>query len=320
MRVLEVDFFDGKSSHKHKLILHVKKDYVYFPQKDWVFYFHSLKISPKIANTSQSIELPNGGYCILKKEDTLSFKNSFVLRLESKMLYAIFSIFLIVSLTFLTVKYGTSWSANIIANLMPQSAYDSLGESSFKLLKDGYLQASELDEKTKTSIQNTFKKIAPKNTKLHFYRSDMLKANALALPSGDIILLDDLIKMDKDKNYNGIAGVLGHEIGHVKQKHSMKNLIKTSIIGFLSAYFIGDISSIVASIGATMIAMNYSREFEKSADKAAVQTLKKHNLPIYPLINIFKQLEGKSSKNNFFSTHPIFEERIEFLRKSQIKG
>ncbi|PID48308.1 MAG: hypothetical protein CR967_00570 [Proteobacteria bacterium] len=316
MQNFEVDFFDGISSKKESLFLHVDNNRIYFPKKNWAFSLKEIRICPKIANISQTIELPNGGHCILKKEDTLRLNNSFVFWMESKLIYSIISLVFIIGFIIFTLTYGSSWTAKIIANSMSQSAYESLGNVSFEFLEEHYLEPSELDGKIKEKIRLSFKKIAPPNAKLHFYKSPILKENALALPSGDIIMLDDLVLKDQDKSLMGIVGVLAHEIGHIEEKHSMQNIIKTSIVGFLSAYFIGDFSGTLASLGAGIVSLSYSREFEQEADKKAISIMKQHNYPITPLIKLFEALKKEEHESKLFSTHPLFKERIDFLKKS----
>ncbi len=315
METLEVDFFDGVSSRKQSLFLHVKKDGLYFPQKEWFFPFNEVKISSKIPNVSQTITLPNGGYCLLKKEDTIKFSSSFSNIIEKKGIFALISIVLIIGFIIFSLTKGSDIAGKIAAKTLPQSVSDIIGEESFEFLKEHYLKHTKIPLKTQNYLKNELKKITPKNlhVKLHFYNSPMLKANAFALPSNDIILLDGLILKDKDPQKMGIIGVLAHEIGHIQKRHSMQQIAKTSIVGMLSAYFIGDFSTFAATISTGIVSLSYSREFEKEADEIAVKLLKKQGYSTKPLANLFKALNSGKNQNKLLSTHPLTEKRIKYL-------
>ena len=59
-----------------------------------------------------------------------------------------------------------------------------------------------------------------------------------ALPGGTVILTDQLVALAK--NDDEIAGVLAHEIGHVKHRHSLKQLYRVLGIGFMISVIGGD--------------------------------------------------------------------------------
>lgn len=318
MNTFRVDFFDGKSSKKTTLTLDIHDSFIFFPEKNWKFSFDQIKVSTKIKGVSQTLNLPNGGYCSVDKNDIIELKKSFVSYMESKKTHIFISLVLIIALSLFALTYGSTWSAKIVANILPQKVSQIISKESFSFLKENYLKPTKLPNSTQTYLKNSFKKITPPSlhVKLHFFNSPILKENAFALPSGDIILLDDLVLKDKDKNLTGIIGVLGHEIGHVKRKHALQNIVKSSIVGVLSAYFIGDFSTIIATLTTGLVTLNYSREFEKEADEEAAIALKKHGYSLRPLINLFKSLKGHEIQSKLFSTHPLFKERIDFLEKS----
>lgn len=313
MDELEVYYFDGISSKKHTLLLQIDDQFLYFPEKQWKFAFKDVKISTKMKNTPQSLNLPNDlGYCIIKKEDTLQLNFSILPTLEYKKRYIFISLFIMLIFAAFVIGPGSSYFATIIANVMPQSFHQQLGQKSFEILKKDYLTPTKLSEKTQLYLQNEFQKITPNNlhVKLHFYSSKIFKANALSLPSGDIILFDDLVYKDKNEKLLGIIGVLGHEISHVKHKHAIKQLIKTASIGILFAYFIGDFSSILSTLSSTYLSLNYSQNAELQADNDAIISLKNQNYSLTPFMKLFQNLQKDISENTIFKTHPLFKDRI----------
>ncbi len=315
MQILEVDFFDGVSSQKQSLILHVKQGWVHFPQKNWQFSFEDIKISSKIPNTPQTITLPNGGYCLTKKEENIKIKSSVMFNVEKKSFFVILSIIFMIGFIVFTLTKGGDIAGKIVAKTLPQSVSQTIGTKSFDFLKEHYLAPSNLPATTKTYLKKELKKLTPNNlhVKLHFYKSKKFKANAFALPSNDIILLDDLVLKDKNPKKLGIIGVLAHEIGHIQKHHTIQQITKTSIAGMLSAYFIGDFSSMLTTVTTGLISLSYSREFEKEADEIAVKLLKKQGYSLKPLANLFKSLNTSSNQNSILSSHPLTQERIEFF-------
>jgi predicted Zn-dependent protease len=150
---------------------------------------------------------------------------------------------------------------------------------------------------------------------LHFRRG--IGINAFALPSGDIVISDELIKFSNG-DMDMIYGVLAHEKGHVVHKHSMQLIIKASMVSAIIAYFTGDISSIVASLSTSILNANYTREFEKEADAYAKKNMLKNGIDPKHLANFFIKMSKKyknSDKDSFFASHPSNKDRIEELLK-----
>lgn len=318
MKRYRVDFFDGTSSKKISLTLEVSEEFISFLEVDWQFVVEEVQLSSKLEGVSQTLTLPNGGYCVLKSDDTLSFNKSIVPFLESKLKYALMSLVLIVGVVGILLTVGSSWSAKVVASMLPQSVSKELGKQSFAFLEQNYLQPSRLSSKTKEDLAKIFYKIAPDglHVKLHFYSSTLLGANAFALPSGDIVLLDGLVELDKNEELLGIVGVLAHEIGHVKQKHTLQSIVKGSIIGILMAYFIGDYSTVITVLSTGLLTFSYSREFEREADDEAIKIMNKNNYSLKPLANLFETISQHMAfkQKEIFSTHPLFRERVEKIR------
>ena len=86
--------------------------------------------------------------------------------------------------------------------------------------------------------------------------------NAFALPGGKVFVFDALLA--KAKNPDEIAGVIAHELGHLKHRDNMKGLIYNGGTSFLIGLLFGDITGSSALIFAsrTLITSSYSREAE----------------------------------------------------------
>ncbi len=315
--VYEVDYFDGISSKKQKLEVIVDETSLQIPQKSHTFLLKDLHIPTKIPNVSQVIELPNKAHIKLDKNDSIKTRSHFVFHLENKLRYALLSIVFIGLLVGFSLSYGANASAKFISLVAPENVLDDLSKQTLVQLQKHYLKKTKLSQKTQKYLKNEFTKISPKklDLKLHFYSSDLFGANAFALPSGDIVLLDDLVELDQNPKLQGILGVLAHEIGHVQKRHSLQNLVKTSIAGAVMAYFMGDFSTVLTASITGLIGLSYSREFEQEADEVAKNILQQRGLSAKALAELFKKLD-KGGESKFLSSHPLTKDRVKFFETS----
>ena len=90
--------------------------------------------------------------------------------------------------------------------------------------------------------------------------------NAFALPGGKVYLFNGLLA--KAENADEIAGVLAHELGHLKHRDNMRGLIHNGGTSFLIGLLFGDVTGSGALIFAsrTLVTNSYSREAEQDAD------------------------------------------------------
>lgn len=143
--------------------------------------------------------------------------------------------------------------------------------------------------------------------------------NAFALPSGDIVVLDQLVELAE--NDDEVAGVIAHELGHVAYRHGLRQLIQSSVVSFVVGIYFGDVSSLAASFGALALESRYSREFEHEADAYGARSLLAAGLGSEPLAAMLERMEkahaekgGKASRESLLSSHPDTAERVARLR------
>lgn len=281
-----------------------------------------IDISSRLANTPRILKFKNGYIVhtlendrideILKEKKNKKFSTH---KLESSYKLAIFSLVMIVltSVFFLTI--GSTITAKYLSKVVPHRFEEVISTQSLKYMDKYILEKSSLSKEKKAQIQKVFDKITnnDKNYHLHFRKG--LGENAFALPSGDIVILDELVKFSKG-DMDMIFGVLAHEKGHVVYKHSTQLIIKGSIVSALVTYFTGDFSSLGATVGASLVNAKYSREFEQQADNYAKALMIKNNISPKHLADFFIKMEEKYKNlddDNFFSSHPSSKDRIKNL-------
>ncbi len=138
--------------------------------------------------------------------------------------------------------------------------------------------------------------------------------NAFALPGGQIFITTGLLKaLDAESQ---LAGVLGHEIGHVVARHGAKHLAKQQLGAMLvNAIGIaasddrqgGQQAAVIAQVVNQLVSLNYSREDELESDRLGFEfmTAAAYNPEgLVELMQIFESAESRGRPPEFLSTHP----------------
>lgn len=152
--------------------------------------------------------------------------------------------------------------------------------------------------------------------RLHFSRKAGT-VNAFALPSGDILLYQGLVR--KMEGPEELLGVLAHEAGHVSLRHGMKHLMRTALLGLFFGLAFGDVSglgSVLVDNASALTTLSYGRSDESAADSFALAALARKGLDCGALERFFSRDLGKElpAWMGFLSTHPSDEKRMERLR------
>lgn len=198
--------------------------------------------------------------------------------------------------------------------LIPETYDIEMGESFY----NQYLDYNEVDS-SKTVALNLFaKQLKLNNTKkLKFTVVESETVNAFALPDGNIIVFTGLLNLME--NYDELAGLIGHEVTHVNQRHSMKMLCR-NVSGYLFvSAILSDVNGIMAAIGDNINSLNslsYSRGFEQQADEEGLDLMLQNNINPAGMTSLFKRLQSKNEIDipQFLSSHPVTENRIDYIQ------
>jgi len=138
--------------------------------------------------------------------------------------------------------------------------------------------------------------------------------NAAALPGGHIVVFRPAITETEDAD--ALAGIVAHEIAHVRRRHVAEAMIREFGIGTLIRLFGG-------SVGANaqqLVALSYSREAEAEADRDAIQMLRRAGVSPLPTARLFEKLakeegDGLTYAAGYLDSHPASAARArEFAR------
>jgi predicted Zn-dependent protease len=151
--------------------------------------------------------------------------------------------------------------------------------------------------------------------------ADARTVNAFALPGGPIFITEGLLRLLKTEAE--LAGVLGHEIGHVIARHSSERLAKQQLTqGLLGALVVGSGDYSTAQIGqvvGSMINMSYGRDDELESDALGIRIMAETGYDPRAMIRVMEVLakaSGGSRQPEFFSTHPAPENRAERIKEA----
>ena len=166
-----------------------------------------------------------------------------------------------------------------------------------------------------------------KRTNIRYYIKvvDTDEVNAFALPGGYLYINRGLISLSETESE--LAGVIGHEIGHVVGRHGAKSLsrqlgleIITGMISGRNPTGVQRVASQLAGIGGILGMFHYSRQAEREADALAVENLRDAGYDPDGVTRFFEKLLEIKDRDpgalaTLFSTHPPSRERIENTQK-----
>jgi predicted Zn-dependent protease len=154
----------------------------------------------------------------------------------------------------------------------------------------------------------------------HFFIVNAAEVNAFAVPGGYVYVNRGLI--DRTQNLSQLAGVLGHEIGHVVRRHSVEQMEKAQganlglVLGCTLINICNSpVTEAAVNIGGTALFAKFSRDDERESDRDAVATLVRAGINPQGIPEMFQILLNERNRNSaavdsWFSTHPGEEDRI----------
>jgi predicted Zn-dependent protease len=148
--------------------------------------------------------------------------------------------------------------------------------------------------------------------------------NAYAFPGGTVVATRGILL--KLNNEAELAGLIGHELGHVNARHTAEQMSKaqltslllgvgTAIISTKSSGY-GDIAGQLGQLGAGLLLASYSRDNEREADDLGNQYMVKAGYGTQGFVGLMQMLNTLSKENPghssvLFSTHPMSDERYQ---------
>jgi predicted Zn-dependent protease len=160
----------------------------------------------------------------------------------------------------------------------------------------------------------------PFEYEFHVVEDDQI--NAFALPAGFIYVHTETIL--KARNVSELAGVVGHEVGHVARRHIAQNYNRQRNTGILQQIAVigagvaggsgaAGAVNLLGGVAGVAYLNTFGREAEADADAFAVDVLPRAGYDPRGLVSFFDTLarEGGSGGPSFLSSHPAPKDRIQ---------
>ena len=190
-----------------------------------------------------------------------------------------------------------------VARLVPASVERRLGD----VMVGDFGRNGCADPAGQAALDALLKRVDDVDPTLDVHVVRLKMVNAVTLPGGRIVVFDGLIQAAKSPDE--VAGVIGHELGHVRHHDVTEALIRQLGLSVL----LGGLEGHVGGYTNALLATAYSRAAEDGADRFALELL--HGAAISPAATagFFRRLskgaEGPERMLAYLNTHPVSADR-----------
>lgn len=335
MPSVAADYYDGHSARVHPVTLSlaggrlvVAGEHVHRAEA-----LADLHVSEPMGAAPRLVKFLDGAHCEVRDHAafaellaTSGYRDGWVVRMQERWRWAVLAVVISVAAIAAGYRWGLPAASGWLAHQVPAELLARLGDSTLSLLDDHLFAPSRLPAARQQALREAFDRLAVPGGAMpahHILYRDggRIGANAFALPDGTIVVTDQLVQLaGKDAE---ILAVLAHELGHLDQRHGLRMLIQSSIVGVVVAWYMGDVSNIAAGLPTMLLEAGYSRDHEREADQYAAALLRNNGQSPELLAGMLEKLEtahhaareaARQDPLDYLSSHPITRERVEALR------
>ncbi|THJ17094.1 MAG: M48 family metallopeptidase [Nitrospira sp. CG24D] len=214
--------------------------------------------------------------------------------------------------------FGADLLVEMAVSRIPVEWEQKLGEAAYKdflshqdVMKEGpaVKAVEEMTQRLADQIPNNRYKF-----QVTVVKSDVV--NAFALPGGYVVVFTGLMK--KADSGEEVAGVLGHELNHVLQRHGLERIVKNLGIMAVVAIIVGDQQGLIGlmrQVGVELLTLKFDRAQEMEADLTGLQLVYRAKIDPKGMITFFQKLSEKDEgRLEWLSTHPMSSARADRLK------
>jgi predicted Zn-dependent protease len=213
------------------------------------------------------------------------------------------------------IWFGLPLLADRLAPLVPSALESRIGdaaEAQIKVIFGGKTCSGAAGLAAFNKLMKEITAAADLDAPVHSGVLNTLVPNAFALPGGKVYMFSGLLA--KADNADEIAGVLAHELGHVRHRDNTRNIIYSGGTSFLIGLLFGDVTGSGAMIFASrsLINASYSREAEQRADDFAIDLMHRLGRPTKPMGELIFRVTGNQADRtlSILANHPLTEDRL----------
>ena len=329
MSDLNAYYYDGRSPEPHAVIVRFAAPRILLVQKlseQLRFRVEQINVRPRLPDQPAMVDLPDDAR--LEVGDAEAFfellqnqtgRRQWQHALESRWATIAALILLAAGFSWFVYDKGVPAMAKWVAFQIPEEIEQSISRQGLDALDQQLFKPSQLRPERRQRIRAAMDEVAEavgdgRTYSLQFRGGDM-GANAFAFPSGTIVFTDDLVRIAASTNE--LRTIMAHEIGHVREHHTMRILLQKSLLAGLAVVITGDVAavgSIAAALPKVLIDASYTREFEYEADAVAKEYLQLTGKPVSLFADIMSRIAAQSPEGpegpGWLRTHPAADERI----------
>ena len=295
-----------------------------------------VEVSARVGNIPRLLAVPQGGQYEVKDNAwvdawlaraDVATGAALTHRLESKLFYVVLALLFTLIFSWGFFSYGLpSLSKHIVDNI-PTKTDQFLAVHVLESLDKLLFKPSKLAPARQEQLRQSFAVMVSKIPASHPYQlvfrsSPKIGANAFALPSGMVVMTDELVALAE--NDQEIYAILAHEMGHVHYRHGLRTVLQSSAVLVIISLVVGDIGTsagLLATLPTLLLESKYSRNFETEADHFAFEYMQAQAIDTQHFANIMRRLtadsEAEESEFQYIASHPQTVERIRAFETGQ---
>lgn len=326
-------YYDGRTAAQHRVRLLPVRGQVWVQGEGWERHepIEQVQIGERLGIAApRVIRFADGAACEVIDDsaftewlDAIGHSESAVDLVQRSWVFAIASLAIVVAAAFAGYRWGLPWMAGRLAERVPDAVVVLLSDQTLELLDDHLLEPTSLDASRQQVLAAQFARLgAGDRAQLLFRAGPEIGPNAMALPDGRIVLIDELVGLTK--NDEEILAVLAHELGHVDRRHGLRLMIQSSVVGAFVAWWIGDFSPLIAGAPAAILQARHSRALEREADADASRRLEALDIEPSRLADMLERIAAEHGESvsdgegnawtDYLGSHPATRDRIRALR------
>ena len=270
------------------------------------------------------LALPDGGTAWVGVEgqalvrELRSGRRLAAVRLIASWLAVLCCLALLLALLVWFEREGAGWLAERALPLVPHSVDAGIGAKAWEQFDARWLVASQHGSRCDRlrrrlqSLAPAYADAGPVDLQCRRFK-DEAGFNAFTLPGGRIVMLDGMLeRLDDDE----VVAVLGHELGHVAHRDTMRELLHSFGMVAAAGVVLGDFSTLASTLATGLDGLSYSRDVERSADAYGLAFLDRVGLDRSVLRSVWRKLgvveggSGGGAVPGWISTHPSTDERL----------
>lgn len=205
------------------------------------------------------------------------------------------------------------WVGEKATALIPVQTEIELGKNIAKV----YEQQNKINDSASYYLGEFVKQLDLEDTyKINAQVIESRDINAFALPGGNIFVYSGIL--DKMNSYEELVALLGHEVTHVTNRHSLKSICRNAASSIAISSMFGDaggVSSVILAQANEFKQLDYSRDLETEADDNGLQIMVNNKVNPKGMLDLLHLLKVENAQMpqymKYLSTHPDTDSRIE---------